>query len=86
MVYDITANVKLDKIRYEKNGISHQDYKVFCHTTPYIKRENDLKPDYFEKFKSYTSTLAPFAGLDLATEHGIYLQIPVANLISYILL
>ena len=72
MVYDITANTKLDKFKAETNGISHQDYKVFCHTTPYIKRQDDLKPDYFEKFKSYTSALAPFAGLDLATEHGTY--------------
>ena len=75
LVYDINSNTKIDKYRRESNGITVQDYKVFCHTIPIVRYDKDAKFDYYQKFKSYTNALAPFAGLELASEHGIFVKI-----------
>lgn len=69
MVYDIHANIKLDKNRAENNGITLQDYKVFCHSLPNTYQHND-EEECYQKFKSYSNALAPFAGLEFATDHG----------------
>jgi hypothetical protein len=73
MVYDIRANIKLDKYREETNGITVQDYKAFINFIPETSHNEDHKTDYYQKFKSYSNALAPFAGLEFATEHGIYI-------------
>ena len=46
--------------------------KYFLHTIPIVRYDKDIKFDYYQKFKSYTNVLAPFADLELANEHGIF--------------
>ena len=70
LVYDVDANIKLNKYRQELNGLTVQDYKVFLNIVPIINHDKDMKDDYYQKFKSYTNALAPFSGLELANENG----------------
>ena len=68
MVYDINAEIVMDGPNDENKGIDIQDYNVFRNTTPANEYDKNAKYDYYQKFKSYRNALAPFAGLEFATE------------------
>ena len=70
VVYDVHADIKMDKNRKENNGITQQDYNVFRNFLPASWEETDSKHETYNKFKSYSNALAPFSGLEFATEHG----------------
>lgn len=69
MVYDINANLILDELELGKQGLSLQDYHVFRNTSPTNEFDKSMRADYYQKFKSYRNALAPFSGLEFATEH-----------------
>ena len=78
MVYDINANIVMDPPEDVNKGIEIQDYNVFRNTTPANEYDKNTKYDYYQKFKSYRNALAPFAGLEFATDHErkIYEYLP----------
>lgn len=78
MVYDINADIVMDAPNDENKGIDIQDYNVFRNTTPANEIDKNTRYDYYQKFKSYRNALAPFAGLEFATEHErkIYEYLP----------
>lgn len=69
MVYDINSNIEIDEPEESTKGITVQDYNVFRNTTPANEYDKNIKYDYYQKFKSYRNALAPFAGLEFATDH-----------------
>lgn len=69
MVYDINSTIEIDEPEEATKGITIQDYNVFRNTTPANEYDKNTKYDYYQKFKSYRNALAPFAGLEFATDH-----------------
>jgi hypothetical protein len=69
IVYDINSNILLDACEVVNKGVSIQDFNVFKNTTPANEYDKNMRVDYYQKFKSYRNALAPFAGLEFATDH-----------------
>ena len=69
MVYDINSDIEIDEPDEQTKGITLQDYNVFRNTTPANEYDKNTRHDYYQKFKSYRNALAPFAGLEFATDH-----------------
>jgi hypothetical protein len=69
MVYDINANILIDKLEESTNGMSEQDYNVFKNSTPVNEYDKNMGFGYYQKFKSYRNELAPFSGLEFASDH-----------------
>lgn len=69
MVYDINSEIEMDAPNEENKGISIQDYNVFKNATPANEYDKNTRHDYYQKFKSYRNALAPFSGLEFATDH-----------------
>jgi len=70
MIYDVHSSIKLEKKTLENKGISQQEYNVFQNYQPAHWIDSEEKHEWYHKFKSYSNALAPFAGLEFATEHG----------------
>lgn len=69
IVYDVNTNILIDEAENPYKGISEQDYNVFRNSTPANEIDKNMGYDYYQKFKSYRNALAPFAGLEFATDH-----------------
>ena len=69
VVYDVNTNILIDQPETPNSSLSEQDYNVFRNTTPANEYDKNMRHDYYQKFKSYRNALAPFAGLEFATEH-----------------
>lgn len=73
MVYDVYSQINLDVQREETKGISLKEYNFFRNFLPSNWHDNEEKHQWYNKFKSYSNALAPFAGLEFATELGMIL-------------
>ena len=69
MVYDVNAKMLLDDQESPEKGLSEQDFNVFRNTMPANEYDKNMRADYYQKFKSYRNALAPFSGLEFASDH-----------------